>query len=337
MVNAELMAEAAGHLTERDRQIVRLVARHRVFTTSQLARLFFANLTTARHRLTVLWRLRLLDRFRPLIPNQGAAGLHAGSYCYVLDELGGWLVHNEAGNDPDTFRWRRRRQGDDIAYARSQQLTHRLEVNEFFTRLRVRARHDPGVKLARWLSEVQAAEYLARGLGLRPDGFGIWRQDGREVAFWLEWDRGTEPLDRLRDKLDRYADLEHYYIVHRQDVAWVLICVPSTRRERHFRQTLSDCRAPVATGVLGPDMAPDAAIWWPITSPRRVPLIDVGRARLPEPLVHQVREELEDERHRRQHGYSTASWSPEQIDAVTAYLDQHDTGIPAEYFGQPQR
>jgi Replication-relaxation len=123
------------------------------------------------------------------------------------------------------------------------------------------------VRLARWLSEVQSAEFIARELGLRPDGFGIWRQDGRDVAFWLEWDRGTEPLDRLRDKLDRYADLEHSYIVHRQDVAWVLVCVPSTRRERHFRQSLTT-RAPVATGVLGPDTAPDAAIWWPITSPR---------------------------------------------------------------------
>ena len=55
----------AGHLTDRDRELVRLVARHRVLTTDQLAALAFGNITTARHRLTVLVRLRLLRRFRP--------------------------------------------------------------------------------------------------------------------------------------------------------------------------------------------------------------------------------------------------------------------------------
>ena len=57
----------AGHLTDRDRELVRLVARHRVLTTDQLAALAFGNITTARHRLTVLVRLGLLRRFRPHI------------------------------------------------------------------------------------------------------------------------------------------------------------------------------------------------------------------------------------------------------------------------------
>ena len=54
----------AGHLTDRDRELVRLVARHRVLTTDQLAALAFGNITTARHRLAVLVRLGLLRRFR---------------------------------------------------------------------------------------------------------------------------------------------------------------------------------------------------------------------------------------------------------------------------------
>src|SRR5205807_81298 len=55
----------SAHLTDRDRDLVRLVARHRVLTTDQIAALAFNNLTTARHRLTVLVRLGLLRRFRP--------------------------------------------------------------------------------------------------------------------------------------------------------------------------------------------------------------------------------------------------------------------------------
>jgi hypothetical protein len=327
VVNDDLMREAAGHLTERDRRIIRLIARHRVFTTDQLTRLFFGNPTTARHRLTMLWRLRLLDRFRPLAPNPGA-GLHAGSYCYVLDELGAWMTHIEADRDPAAFRWRRRRQGDDIAYARSQQLAHRLEVNEFFTRLRVRARHDRRVKLVRWLSETECTGYISSSLGLRPDGFGQWRQDGREVGFWLEWDRGTEPLNVLRDKLERYGDLENATLVKRQYVNWVLICVPSTRRERHLRQNLSDCRAPVATGVLAPGMTPDEPIWWPLTLPDEdgVRLVELEDAPLPPALVRSVREELEHERWRQEHAPGVASLSSDQIDAIATYLDQHDPG-----------
>lgn len=51
------MLEAPAHLTERDRWLVRLVGEHRVLTTGQLTALGFANLTTARHRLSVLVRI----------------------------------------------------------------------------------------------------------------------------------------------------------------------------------------------------------------------------------------------------------------------------------------
>jgi hypothetical protein len=52
----------AGHLTDRDRELTRLVARYRVLTTDQLTALAFGNITTARHRLSVLVRLGVLRR-----------------------------------------------------------------------------------------------------------------------------------------------------------------------------------------------------------------------------------------------------------------------------------
>jgi hypothetical protein len=64
---AALLA-APAHLTGRDRELVRLVAVHRVLTTGQLAALGFGNITTARHRLAVLVRIGLLRRFRPHPP-----------------------------------------------------------------------------------------------------------------------------------------------------------------------------------------------------------------------------------------------------------------------------
>lgn len=59
------MLAASGHLTDRDRYLVRMVGEHRVLTTGQLCALGFGNMTTARHRLTVLVRLGVLRRFRP--------------------------------------------------------------------------------------------------------------------------------------------------------------------------------------------------------------------------------------------------------------------------------
>ncbi len=79
----------AGHLTDRDRELVRLVARHRVLTTDQLAALAFGNITTARHRLAVLVRLGLLRRFRPHLQT-GSAPWH-----YVLGPIGAALLGQE--------------------------------------------------------------------------------------------------------------------------------------------------------------------------------------------------------------------------------------------------
>jgi Replication-relaxation len=75
------LLQAPAHLTDRDRELVRLVGEHRVLTTGQLTALGFANLTTARHRLSVLVRIGLLRRFRPHPPT-GSAPWH-----YVLGPL----------------------------------------------------------------------------------------------------------------------------------------------------------------------------------------------------------------------------------------------------------
>lgn len=81
------MLEAPAHLTERDRLLVRLVGEHRVLTTDQLTAVGFANLTTARHRLSVLVRIGLLRRFRPH-PPAGSAPWH-----YVLGPVGAALLN----------------------------------------------------------------------------------------------------------------------------------------------------------------------------------------------------------------------------------------------------
>jgi Replication-relaxation len=89
---------ASGHLTDRDRDLVRLVAVHRVLATSQLAALGFGNITTARHRLSALVRLGLLRRFRPHPPT-GSAPWH-----YVLGPVGAAMLGVEDARSNDGSR-----------------------------------------------------------------------------------------------------------------------------------------------------------------------------------------------------------------------------------------
>ena len=42
---------------------------------------------------------------------------------------------------------------------------------------------------------------------VRADALGLWTEDGRTVAFYLEHDTGTENLNVLTDKLAGYRDL----------------------------------------------------------------------------------------------------------------------------------
>lgn len=62
---AQDIARLASHLTERDRQIALDCFEHRVLTTGQIKRLHFTDTRTTVARLDVLYRLRVLDRFRP--------------------------------------------------------------------------------------------------------------------------------------------------------------------------------------------------------------------------------------------------------------------------------
>jgi hypothetical protein len=127
---------APAHLTDRDRKLVRLVGEHRVLTTGQLAALGFANLTTARHRLSVLVRIGMLRRFRPHPPT-GSAPWH-----YVLGPVGAALLGVE---DRDEKKWAPQVRADrQRGLERSPRLGHMTGRNQFFVALMAHAREHGG-------------------------------------------------------------------------------------------------------------------------------------------------------------------------------------------------
>ena len=119
------------------------------------------------------------------------------------------------------------------------------------------ARTRPGCRLDEWWSERRCAREW--GEVVRPDGYGIWSEADTSLPFLLEYDNGTERLERLAGKLDGYAGLA----AAAGHPNWVLFSFPSPRRERDARRVLAKRSVPVATASREPGTAPDAAIWLP--------------------------------------------------------------------------
>jgi hypothetical protein len=246
---AERLAALAGRLTDRDRQLCRLLHQHRVLTTPQLVDLAFPSRNAAEHRLAVLHQLGVLDRFRPH-HSPGSAPYH-----YVLGPLGAALLAAEQDQEPSQLGYRRDRT---LALAHSQRLAHLLGVNGFFTALARTARQHPDAELEGWWPEQRCAAQWGRLV--RPDGYGRWREHDRRVDFFLEYDRGSEPLGRLAAKLGGYAELAHATGISTPLLVWL----PSPAREAAARHELGSCGVPVATATPHPHQSPAGPLWLPL-------------------------------------------------------------------------
>lgn len=274
-----LMRVQAG-LTTRDLVLLGWLADHGVLTTDQVAAGLFPSVNFAQRRLRALLSKQLVDRFRPQRPEGGSYPYH-----WVLAQLGSDVMASQRG-EPMPRR--------DQAKLRRWHLTsranlpHLLGINDFFTQLAGYARTHPGASLSRWWSASRCqqtgaftgqavsdgrfdAAALAYRPRVRPDGHGIFTDRGASTAFFLEHDTGTEPLDRLVDKVGGYHELAR--VTGR---LWpVLFWLPSPARERHLHDALSSAAVgyPTATAVHGrggrsPTIVTEAPadpagpVWW---------------------------------------------------------------------------
>ena len=216
-----------GRLTERDRLLCRLLDDHRVLTTAQVADVGFSGERRARMRLSELYALDILDRFRP------RAWGSPSQFHWVLGPLGAALVAVEAGIDVADLCWRRSLVHE---LAASRRLALLVGLKGFFCSLVRSARTRLGCRLDEWWSE----RHCAREWGevVRPDGYGIWSEADTNLPFLLEYDNGTERLERLAAKLDGYARPA----AAAGHPSWVLFSFPSPRSERHTRRVCGSCR-----------------------------------------------------------------------------------------------
>ncbi|MCP2341170.1 replication-relaxation family protein [Actinomadura rupiterrae] len=248
-VSFPLLKRLHQTLTARDWWILAALAEHRVLTTGQLRRLAFDTDSGARHRLHTLFELRAVDRFRPLTL-VGSAPHH-----YVLDKAGALLL---AERREVTLTELPYRPDDALQLAFSRALPHTVAVNDFFTRLAAAARGDPDRELTLWWPERRCGQ--AWGDLIRPDGYGIWRDHDRTTGFFAEIDLGTEPLDTLTHKVDRYVQLAH----DTGSPLPVLFQLPGPHREYGLHQALGTPPIPVATTLAALTADPAGPVWLPV-------------------------------------------------------------------------
>jgi len=228
-ISADRVFELARHLTERDREVALCLYDQQVLTTDQLTLLFFSSKRRAQDRLLFLYRQRVLDRFYP--PSRFDAGKPQAHW--LLDEAGAHLVAASLDLDRRQLDWQRR---DD--WSSHPQLAHRLEVNRFVTDLIAATLADPVLGVVAWFGPRQAAARLGERMRgtVRPDAELLLTGERGPVDLLLEWDRGTETLDRLEEKLRRYRMAERKVDWDDDGPRSVLIVVPGRRRLDNLRE-----------------------------------------------------------------------------------------------------
>lgn len=238
------LAELAARLTARDRWLLHALREHQVMTGPQIARIAFDGPRIANRRLRILANeLRVIDRFRPLRAI-GSAPEH-----YVLGPYGAQVLAAEAGVTIKQLGYHRNRA---LAIAHSPRLNHSVGVNEVYSHLAAASRINPDADglLANWWSELTC--FHLYGDLARPDAFGRWqapapRGGARSAEFFLEYDTGSENLERVVGKLDGYARLASVTGIDTPVLFWLQS--PLRERALHRMLALDPPTVPVATAT----------------------------------------------------------------------------------------
>ncbi|GAA2349861.1 replication-relaxation family protein [Dactylosporangium salmoneum] len=244
------LIQISHRLRPRDYAIAALLHEHTMLTTDQLTAILFTNPITCRHRLGILRSIGFVDRFirrnQPGTPNV---------VCWVAGPLSSRMTALAAGESPPTPKALRERQ--DRIYA-SPTLDHLIAVNWVGTRLLARSRADRTTSLLRWWSERTTANRF--GQRIHPDGHGIWAAGDRQVGFFLELDRGTEPIGKVADKLTSHRRLT----AEGGPTYPILFALPSRTREQHLHRRLAERPEPtLVVATTSPESGTDPAdpVW----------------------------------------------------------------------------
>ena len=269
-------------LTPRDEEIILSVGKHGQMKRDQIHLLHFRKRDGLTSVQTVCRRLRVLAEGGYLARVRLPADIGSGPFVYTPGKAAAAILNEESRSGGRGKR--RRRVRSPIA------LRHSLEVVDFFIAVK-EGLEAAGGSILTWCGESDSRHsFIWRGKSvlLTPDAYCLWAFSGEEGAFFLEWDRGTESMTRISQKLERY---EAYYRLraYRDHLGVqglrprLLVVVPDERREQKTAEWIAGRLAKrefsslptiligahdqVLHDILGP-------VWRKPTSVARIRLVD---------------------------------------------------------------
>lgn len=290
----ERAAPALACLTPRDRALLRVLRNLRYLTCEQAHRSVYPGLAlpSVRARLGELRRRGLLARLR-----RDAFADRRAFWC--LTPLG--RAAAAALEDAEAGGGRGDRSADtprSTAVA-ALQLDHVIGTNELFCDLCELARAGPLPPL-RWLAGCRSVVDLSQ-THLGPDAVVLAAEaDDGWWAYYVERDRGTMPLQAMRDKLERYALLFTMAGAQMGDPAWqtradawLLFACDDTRRAQRLAALAAEAGLErVWAGPAGTCAAGLAGSLAGVTVPREYPPLPVwARGALTIPVINASAEE----------------------------------------------
>ena len=288
-LNTHDLARLSASLTQRDLAILICLTAYRYLNLHQLELLFFPSPRAAQIRLKQLKDTGLLHRWKVIEP----PGITRRPSVFLLSPRGARVLAASRSEDPKSLVRQAR-----MAELHCLNVTHDLEANGFFVDLSVASRDLPDQGLGHWVGEAAMRSAFRNGkrrsrLGESApasDGWGRYLTPSGEVFFDLEWDRGTESLQRLEQKVRSYIG----YFKNRRnaELHHVLFVLPHPARETallgRIKQelptfALSCCRYWLTNRPLLEKSGPLAEIWL-YARPPKEPVDDHGvRWRAPAP------------------------------------------------------
>ena len=221
-------------LTTRDVAILNALHQHRYLDVGHVERLFFSGNRRCELRLQRLRQEHLVRQWLAHEP----PGWRRRKSIQLLSVFGATVLAGCLGQPAHAFVRRARLAGEGGLH-----VVHDLEANGFFIDLALASRELPDQGLYHWVGEESCRlTYRSQGAALSPDGWGRYLTGSGEIVFMVEWDRGTESLRRLRDKVQTYA--RHFLGRDDAYLNHVLFVVPDRAREEALTTILASVREP---------------------------------------------------------------------------------------------
>lgn len=194
-------------LWKRDYDIIETL-KQGIYTTSQLAKLYFSNCKKAAERLKSLFKAGLTDRFQA--PLDDARGKPEYIYC------------SKNGKIPKNYS----------------HVKHSLSITDFYVWLIEKTKQEQNMAAKFYYGTTLEDKVLLGGL-LLPDAFFVLEKGDKRLLYFVEIDLGTETLRSgsnysLAGKLDLYSQLfdseEYNNLLNHKFVGFRLLCIFTSQK-----------------------------------------------------------------------------------------------------------